>query len=129
MHNKLSPASQKLFVDSVKEWVDKWHDIKTAIEDNMAYYTSLSSTADWWLEAAGLRPQWKYYDAIQLWRSGSQWRNIYTKISSILWWDKEASKFLESLWYDGIHYFWGTDWEAYVIFNDDALEITKHHKY
>jgi hypothetical protein len=23
MHNKLSPASQKLFVDSVKEWVDK----------------------------------------------------------------------------------------------------------
>ena len=43
-------------------------------------------------------------------------------------WDKQASKFLESLWYDGIHYYWLRDGEAYVIFNDD-LEITNHEKY
>jgi hypothetical protein len=56
-------------------------------------------------------------------------RELYGDITHLLWSDKEASKFLESLWYDGIHYFWGRDGEAYVIFNDDALEITKHHKY
>jgi hypothetical protein len=55
-------------------------------------------------------------------------RHIYNLLADAMS-PKEASKFLESLWYDGIHYFWGRDWEAYVIFNDDALEITKHHKY
>ena len=54
---------------------------------------------------------------------------LYKQIRMILWSDKKASKFLEKLWYDWIHYFWGRDWEAYVIFNDDALQITKHHKY
>lgn len=44
-------------------------------------------------------------------------------------WNKKASKFLESLGYDGIHYFWGKDWEAYVIFNDNDLEIKNHEKY
>ena len=44
-------------------------------------------------------------------------------------WNKKASKFLESLGYNGIHYFWGKDWEAYVIFNDDDLEIKNHEKY
>jgi hypothetical protein len=57
------------------------------------------------------------------------WAETYRALVDILWSDKAASKFLESLGYDGIHYFWGRDWEAYVIFNDDALEITKHHKY
>ena len=54
---------------------------------------------------------------------------LYKQIRMILWSDKKASKFLEKLWYDWIHYFWWRDWEAYVIFNDDALQITKHHKY
>lgn len=54
---------------------------------------------------------------------------LYRQIQMILGSDKKASKFLEKLWYDWIHYFWGRDWEAYVIFNDDALQITKHHKY
>jgi hypothetical protein len=54
---------------------------------------------------------------------------VYHYLDRVLWSDKAASKFLESLWYDWIHYFWGRDWEAYVIFNDDALQITKHHKY
>jgi len=42
---------------------------------------------------------------------------------------KEASKALESIWYDWIHYFWWRDWEAYVIFNDDALKINSHEQY
>lgn len=55
-------------------------------------------------------------------------RHIYKLLADAMS-PKEASKFLESLWYDGIHYFWGRDWEAYVIFNDNALEITNHEKY
>ena len=59
----------------------------------------------------------------------SDWKWLYSTLSNVLWWQEQASKFLESLWYDGIHYFWGRDWEAYVIFNDNALEITNHEKY
>lgn len=58
-----------------------------------------------------------------------QWYQMYRFLERALWSDKKASKFLEDLWYDGIHYRWARDWEAYVIFNDDALQITKHHKY
>lgn len=57
------------------------------------------------------------------------WADMYKELSRVLGSDKEASKFLNKIWYDWIHYFWGRDWEAYVIFNDDALQITKHHKY
>ena len=57
------------------------------------------------------------------------WAETYRALVDILWSDKAASQFLNKIWYDWIHYFWGRDWEAYVIFNDDALEITKHHKY
>lgn len=56
------------------------------------------------------------------------WRDLYWNLSVIKW-EKWASKFLESLWYDGIHYFWWRDWEAYVIFNDDALQIKDHLRY
>jgi hypothetical protein len=66
-------------------------------------------------------------DGYYPWQSDTY--RLYRQLSQVLWWEKEASKFLESLWYDGIHYFWWRDWEAYVIFNDDALQITKHHKY
>lgn len=54
---------------------------------------------------------------------------MYNVLWDYLWSDKEASKFLESLGYDGIHYFWNIDWESYVIFNDDALEIKNHERY
>ena len=50
------------------------------------------------------------------------------KLEDVLW-AKWASKFLEDLWYDGIHYYGWRDWEAYVIFNDDALNITDHIQY
>ena len=83
-------------------------------------------------------PNWWYDDYLfaqflnfrQWWFSEEMnWRQIYNMLSEILWGDKEASKFLESLWYDWIHYDWQRDWEAYVIFNDNNLEITEHIKY
>lgn len=43
--------------------------------------------------------------------------------------NKMASKILEEMWYDGIHYFWERDGEAYVIFDDNDLEIKNHEKY
>ena len=55
--------------------------------------------------------------------------DLYSALDNSLWWQKQASKFLESLGYDWIHYFWGQDWEAYVIFNDDALKINSHEQY
>ena len=60
------------------------------------------------------------------------WEKLYRHLSDYLrdiWeesWAKKASEYLESLWYDWIHYFWNRDWEAYVIFNDDAIDIKSH---
>ena len=63
-------------------------------------------------------------------KGNDTWGNIYKYFSDwLLDRPKEASKALEDIWYDGIHYYWWRDWEAWVIFNDDALDITKHHKY
>lgn len=56
------------------------------------------------------------------------WETLQDSLSFVFQDDKAVSKFLESLWYDGIHYYWGVDWEAYVIFNDNKLEIKKHEK-
>ena len=63
------------------------------------------------------------------WTTNVYWEQIYNQLAKVFWSDKKASKFLESLWYDGIHYFWWRDWEAYVIFNDDALKINSHEQY
>ena len=49
--------------------------------------------------------------------------SLYRALEEMMKSDKKASKFLESLGYDWIHYFWWRDWEAYVIFNDDAIDI------
>lgn len=56
-------------------------------------------------------------------------KSLYLKIENLLWSDKDASEFLNFIWYDGIHYDWRDDWECYVIFNDNALEIKNHEKY
>ena len=63
------------------------------------------------------------------WETNVYWEQIYNQLAKVFWSDKKASKFLESLWYDWIHYFWWRDWEAYVIFNDDALKINSHEQY
>ncbi len=56
------------------------------------------------------------------------WETLQDSLSFVFQDDKAVSKFLESLWYDGIHYHWGIDWESYVIFDDNKLEIKKHEK-
>lgn len=55
-----------------------------------------------------------------------EWREIYTYLVDALWTPKAASKFLESIWYDWIHYFGNRDGEAYVIFGDDSIDIKNH---
>lgn len=94
-----------------------------------------------WNELADLANKWgkenwgdKYFTIDGYWgqRSKDRITNgklFYDKLTDYLHSQEKASKFLESIWYDWIHYLWGRDWEAYVIFNDDALQITKHHKY
>ena len=54
-----------------------------------------------------------------------KWKNLVMDLQNLLG-DKWASKFLESLGYDWIHYFWRQDGEAYVIFNDDAIDIVNY---
>ena len=71
-----------------------------------------------------IKEEAKHLRTAEMWK----WKVIFTDLENIFG-EKWASKFLESLWYDWIHYYWWRDWEAYVIFNDDALQITKHHKY
>lgn len=56
------------------------------------------------------------------------WETLQDSLSFVFQDDKAVSKFLESLWYDGIHYHWGKDWEVYIIFDDNKLEIKKHFK-
>ena len=98
-------------------------------------WDTISSKA-WKKIADKLREKWHAPQDDIFWRSEESlnrllwdierwedWRAVYEDIAVYLWWQKQASKFLESLWYDGIHYFWGRDWECYVIFNDDSLEM------
>ena len=56
------------------------------------------------------------------------WETLQDSLSFVFQDDKAVSKFLESLWYDGIHYYWGIDWESYVIFDDNKLEIKNRSK-
>ena len=56
------------------------------------------------------------------------WETLQDSLSFVFQDDKAVSKFLESLWYDGIHYHWGIDWESYVIFDDNKLEIKNRSK-
>lgn len=54
---------------------------------------------------------------------------LYSNLTFQIFFDKkEVSKFLDKIGFDWIHYNWGIDWEAYVIFNDNKLEIKKHEK-
>lgn len=54
------------------------------------------------------------------------WRWIYLALKDWFWSNAWASKFLEDIWYDWIHYFWETDWEAWVIFKKWNANITDH---
>ena len=70
-----------------------------------------------------------YIDYATAWHWNKMtWYSLYRALEEMMWSDEKASKFLESLWYDGIHYFWEQDWEAYVIFNDNSLDIKNRHE-
>ena len=119
------------FYEWVKERADWWTKINQAINEELNWYWSMASKHDKWL-----RDAWLYQEMERTGRFDKFWMNhiknwkwLYWQLSYFLWWDKAASKALESIWYDWIHYFWGRDWEAYVIFNDDALKINSHEKY
>lgn len=82
-----------------------------------------------WLSEEKLAELDELIDSRESWYDHSiGWWRMYRILERILWSDKKASKFLEGLWYDGIHYHWGQDWEVYVIFDDNKLEIKKHEK-
>jgi len=82
-----------------------------------------------WLSEEKLAELDELIDSRESWYDHSiEWWRMYRILERILWSDKKASKFLEGLWYDGIHYHWGQDWEVYVIFDDNKLEIKKHEK-
>ena len=60
-------------------------------------------------------------------RKMKSWYQIYQSIEQ--WFNndsKRASRFFEDLGYDGIHYFWETDWECWVIFNSKNAKIKNH---
>lgn len=100
--------------------------------ENNAVDKIVKAVKDSWLEVWEREWNWKWIDKMvdgYNTEKGIHAKNMYHILKVVLWWDKQASKFLESLWYDWIHYFWGRDGEAYVIFNDDALEIKNHEKY
>lgn len=108
--NKIADALEDYTPERV---IDKWEDLPRLSKD------AEKKMADRAKESALYR----------LRNAELDWAETYRALVDILWSDKAASQFLNKIWYDWIHYFWGRDWEAYVIFNDDALQITKHHKY
>ena len=114
---KKNTPTERNYIEEWKKLTEKqWNKFRDAVEkvdDSKKYKMS-----DWTpVNIDGYYP----------WQSDTY--RLYRQLSQVLWWEKEASKFLESLWYDWIHYFWGRDWEAYVIFNDDALNIKNHIQY
>ena len=112
-------------IEKIAEWLEKYDERgnrgKNAFLRGITY--DLKDISWWWDDKLN-----KY---VTKWHMS--WKKLYEHLVDYFWgrerWEKKASKFLESLWYDGIHYFWGRDWEAYVIFNDDALKINSHTKY
>ena len=68
----------------------------------------------------------KWDDEITLTNPNNTWKQL-------IWEDitnpKLFSHILNRMGYKGIHYYGWVDWEAYVIFNDDDLEIKNHEKY
>ena len=133
----LKPVSDmtKEDIENIVKKADKWIYDKVLQEKGIAerrFQTSFSTL--WELFDTQLRWRIPLDDYVKLlteawfkpdldfvyWKN---WREVYRSLEKVLWSDKKASKFLESLWYDWIHYFWGKDWECYVIFNDDSLDM------
>lgn len=102
-------------------------------EDEKIWKSALNKMVDWfkkdWWEVEdsyGNVNVSKWWVEFWLWDWTDTWKYIIqNEISN----PKAFSQALNKMWYDWIHYFWWRDWEAYVIFNDDALKIKDHIRY
>ena len=132
----------KKLQDAENWWFKQWNEFVKAFEHStkpmrerldeiLSWYSNLTWVQDELLSKVWIRTN-KMNDVLKF-LDRNKWkitgRDMYKQLERFFWSDKEASKFLESLWYDWIHYFWWRDWEAYVIFNDDALKIKDHIRY
>lgn len=68
----------------------------------------------------------KWDDEITLTNPNNTWKQL---IREDIENPKLFSQILNRMGYNGIHYYGWVDWEAYVIFNDNDLEIKNHEKY
>ena len=128
LYNVEIPDPIKKDTPTWSNYLEEWDFITPEIADEFT-----KKVLESWLEVHdwsnpyGVR---KLMDSYKWWSENKvSVKNLYHVLQIVLGSDKAASKFLESMWYDGIHYFWGRDWEAYVIFNDDALKINSHEQY
>ena len=110
-----------------KTW-EELKDFSKAYWEELKYSQIMELARDY-KNRKGEMPNWKWlYETIWI----LEWMDKQRKLWYVIWQSEEqkaASKFLESLWSDWIHYYWWRDWEAYVIFNDDALQIKDHLRY
>ena len=128
LYNVEIPDPIKKDTPTWSNYLEEWDFIAPEIADEFT-----KKVLESWLEVHDWsNPYWvkKLMDSYKWWSENKvSVKNLYHVLQTVLGSDKKASKFLESLWYDGIHYFWGRDWEAYVIFNDDALKINSHEQF
>jgi hypothetical protein len=125
---KDTPTGSNYLEEDGKLTWEELKDFSKAYWEELKYSQIMELARDY-KNRKGEMPNWKWlYETIWV----LEWMDKQRKLWYAIWQSEEqkaASKFLESLWYDGIHYFWGRDWEAYVIFNDDALKINSHEQY
>lgn len=57
------------------------------------------------------------------------WRELYIALEDTLWSDEAASRFLKDMWYDWIHYWWKQDWECWVVFDANKINILDRQSY
>lgn len=102
-------------IEKIAEWLEKYDERGNWGKNRfLEWIVRDLEDASWWWDD-------KLNKYVTKWNIS--WRNLYKHLENYFNSDKQASKYLESLWYDGIHYLWWRDWECYVIFNDDSLNI------
>jgi hypothetical protein len=132
-------AAKILWEKDLVKWVEKniednpWRNVKDALYEVVRFIPWENWQRKYWLEdIQNLNKKlWVNAFTTKDLRAADSMsaKDVYRDLSRMLWGDKEASNFLNDIWYDGIHYFGGQDWEAYVIFRDDSLNITNHEKW
>ena len=123
-----TPTGNNYLEEDAKLTWEELKDFSKAYWEELKYSQIMELARDY-KNRKGEMPNWKWlYETIWI----LEWMDKQRKLWYVIWQSEEqkaASKFLEKLWYDWIHYYWWRDWEAYVIFNDDALNIKNHEQY